>query len=184
MRRSLIFIALSLLAAPLWGQEFRAEITGIVRDKQGSAIPAAALEITSLETNEVTRTVTNASGYYAVPALGIGLVRGQNSLVCAATELSRRDEQPDHRLTPTEPIAFIQQHADTLRTLSIRFSTIRPPKVPNVDCSLFKAFTLHEGVRLQFRAEAFNTLNAPRLGAPSTSLGSTVAASAAGFSGQ
>jgi hypothetical protein len=40
---------------------------------------------------------------------------------------------------------------------------------------LFKAFTLHEGVRLQFRAEAFNALNAPQLGAPNTSLGSTSA---------
>lgn len=81
--------------------------------------------------------------------------------------------------TTTEPVAFIQQQPDTLRTLSIRFPTIRPPKVPNLDCSLFKAFTLHEGVRLQFRAEVFNALNAPQLGLPSTSLGSTAAGSVA-----
>lgn len=77
--------------------------------------------------------------------------------------------------TTTQPFAFIQQQPDTLRTLSIRFPTIRFPKVPNLDISLFKAFTLREGVRLQFRAEVFNALNAPQLTAPSTSLGSTSA---------
>lgn len=77
--------------------------------------------------------------------------------------------------TATEPVAFIQQQRDTLRTLSIRFPTIRPPKVPSLDVSLFKAFVIHEGVRLQLRAEAFNALNAPQLGAPSTSLGTTAA---------
>jgi len=41
--------------------------------------------------------------------------------------------------------------------------------------AMFKAFTLHEGIRLQFRAEAFNGLNAPQLGAPSTSLNTTAA---------
>jgi hypothetical protein len=75
----------------------------------------------------------------------------------------------------TEPVAFIQQQNNTLRTLSGRFPSIRPPKVPNADISLFKAFTLHENLRLQFRAEAFNATNSPQLGAPSTSLTSTSA---------
>jgi hypothetical protein len=47
--------------------------------------------------------------------------------------------------------------------------------VPNADISLFKAVTLHEGLHLQFRAEAFNATNSPQLGAPSTSLTSTAA---------
>ncbi|SPE30807.1 hypothetical protein SBA3_170004 [Candidatus Sulfopaludibacter sp. SbA3] len=76
-----------------------------------------------------------------------------------------------------EPVAFIQQQSNTLRTLSGRFPTIRPPKVPNADISLFKAFTLHENLRLQFRAEAFNATNSPQLGLPSTSLTSTAAGS-------
>jgi hypothetical protein len=76
-----------------------------------------------------------------------------------------------------EPVAFIQQQNNTPRTLSGRFPTIRPPKVPNADISLFKAFTLHENVRLQFRAEAFNATNSPQLGLPSTSLTSTAAGS-------
>jgi hypothetical protein len=79
--------------------------------------------------------------------------------------------------TTTEPVAFIQQQSFTLRTLSLRFPSIRPPKVPNLDISIFKAFVLHEKIRLQFRGEMFNGLNAPQLGAPSTSLSSTTAGS-------
>jgi hypothetical protein len=70
----------------------------------------------------------------------------------------------------TEPVAFIQQQTNTLRTLSGRFPTLRPPKVPNADLSMFKAFALREHMRLQFRAEAFNATNSPQLGAPNTSL--------------
>lgn len=78
-----------------------------------------------------------------------------------------------HCASATEPVAFIQQQNNTLRTLSGRFPSIRPPKVPNADISLFKAVTLHENLRLQFRAEAFNATKSPQLGAPSTSLTST-----------
>jgi len=74
-----------------------------------------------------------------------------------------------------EPTAFIQQQNNTLRTLGVRFPTLRPPKVPNADLSIFKAFTLRERMRLQFRAEAFNATNSPQLGLPSTSLTSTTA---------
>jgi hypothetical protein len=77
--------------------------------------------------------------------------------------------------TTTEPIAFIQQQTNTLRTLSGRFPSLRPPKVPNADISLFKAVALRENLRLQFRAEAFNATNSPQLGNPSTSLTSTSA---------
>jgi hypothetical protein len=73
----------------------------------------------------------------------------------------------------SEPVEFIQQQPQTLRTLSLRFPTIRFYKVPGVDVSLFKAFQLHEGLRLQFRAEAFNGTNSAQLTSPSTSLTST-----------
>jgi hypothetical protein len=74
-----------------------------------------------------------------------------------------------------EPYAWIQQPPSTLRTLSQRLQTIRPPIVPSVDVSLFKAFTLRENLRLQFRAEAFNATNSPQLGNPSTSMTSATA---------
>ena len=75
----------------------------------------------------------------------------------------------------TLPIAFIQQYSNTARTLSGEFSTIRQPKVPNVDFSLFKAVTFHEKWNVQFRAEAFNATNSPQFGPASTSLTSTSA---------
>jgi hypothetical protein len=74
-----------------------------------------------------------------------------------------------------EPIAFIQQQPNTLRTLSGRFPSLRPPKVPTADISMFKSFALHENLRLQFRAEAFNATNSPQFNTPSTSLTSTTA---------
>jgi hypothetical protein len=74
-----------------------------------------------------------------------------------------------------EPVAWIQQQPSTIRTLSRYISAIRPPKITNLDFSMFKAFTLHENLRLQFRAEAFNALNSPQLGNPSTSMTSATA---------
>ena len=74
-------------------------------------------------------------------------------------------------LTP----AFIQQPNNVLRTLSGVLPTIRPPKVPNTDLSLFKAVQVHERFNVQFRAEAFNATNSPQFGGPSTSLTSTSA---------
>jgi hypothetical protein len=75
----------------------------------------------------------------------------------------------------TLPFAFIQQYSNTARTLSGEFPTIRPPKVPNVDLSLFKQVTFHEKWNVQFRAEAFNATNSPQFSTPSTSLTSTSA---------
>lgn len=77
-----------------------------------------------------------------------------------------------------EPVAFIQQQPFTLRTLSTAFPTIRPPRVPNQDVSLFKSFPIHERLQMQFRAEAFNLSNSPQLGNPSTSLTASTAGQA------
>jgi hypothetical protein len=40
-----------------------------------------------------------------------------------------------------------------------------------VTLSVIKNFTLHEKMRLQFRAEAFNFFNTPRFGNPGATLG-------------
>jgi hypothetical protein len=73
------------------------------------------------------------------------------------------------------PVAFNQQYSNSARTLSGEFPTIRFPKVPNADISMFKSFTLHENFHLQFRAEAFNATNSPQFAAPSTALAATTA---------
>jgi hypothetical protein len=59
--------------------------------------------------------------------------------------------------------------------LSNVFPTLRPPKVPNADVSMFKAVRVHERFNVQFRAEAFNATNSPQFGGPNTSLNGTTA---------
>ena len=54
-------------------------------------------------------------------------------------------------------------------------STIRQPGARDVSMSIFKDFPLgmiHEGMRLQFRAETFNTFNHPHFAGPDTLVGS------------
>lgn len=54
-------------------------------------------------------------------------------------------------------------------------STVRQPGARDVSMSLFKDFSLnslHEGMRLQFRAESFNTFNHPHFGGPDSLVGS------------
>lgn len=52
---------------------------------------------------------------------------------------------------------------------------LRGPGRVNLDFSLFKAFSLTEALRLQFRAEAFNIMNTPQFDIPNTSIGSPAA---------
>jgi hypothetical protein len=50
------------------------------------------------------------------------------------------------------------------------------PGRTNFDLSLFKDFPIREQVKLQFRAESFNTFNHPQFGLPSGSIGNSAAA--------
>jgi hypothetical protein len=49
---------------------------------------------------------------------------------------------------------------------------LRGPHTTNLDFALYKAFRITERVRLQFRAEAFNSTNTPPFGAPNAQVGS------------
>lgn len=50
---------------------------------------------------------------------------------------------------------------------------VRGPNFSNLDSSILKNFTLHESVKLQFRAEAFNTTNTPPFAQPTSQLNFT-----------
>jgi outer membrane receptor protein involved in Fe transport len=54
-------------------------------------------------------------------------------------------------------------------------NTIYGPGRWNLDGSIFRNFTLRERMRLQFRAESFNTLNHANLGTPVANIGTTTA---------
>ncbi|MGH9660840.1 MAG: hypothetical protein ACRD96_19990, partial [Bryobacteraceae bacterium] len=72
----------------------------------------------------------------------------------------------------SDPVAFTVQAPFTLRTLSTRFPNIRTTRPPIFDFSVFKAFAIREGLRVELRAESFNMTNTPWFGAPNTTLGS------------
>jgi hypothetical protein len=73
--------------------------------------------------------------------------------------------------TATQPVAWIQQPTDTLRTDSTEWQQIREHRPPLMDSSLFKTFYPIEKLRLQFRLEAFNTFNTPWFGLSNTTFG-------------
>ena len=69
----------------------------------------------------------------------------------------------------TNPAPFT--FGNTARVLSY----LRGPGLSNLDFSLFKNFPVAEKVKLQFRAEVFNSFNHPNFGFPNTSIGSATA---------
>src|SRR5947207_6304314 len=65
-------LALNFLIAAAWGQESRAIINGTVTDPQGAVVPSAIVEAKNLETNVVSKSVTNDRGLYSIPPLNPG----------------------------------------------------------------------------------------------------------------
>lgn len=63
----MFFFCLSFQA---FGQE--ATIVGTVTDPAGSVVPNVAITITHIETSETRSSVTNDTGQYVAPGLGIG----------------------------------------------------------------------------------------------------------------
>lgn len=63
-----------------------------------------------------------------------------------------------------DPTAFAP--VTTARFGTVGFNTLRSPGTTNLDLGLFREFRITEGVKLQFRAEAFNATNTPHFNAP------------------
>jgi hypothetical protein len=70
--------------------------------------------------------------------------------------------------------AWAQQPSFTLGSLSPRLPNIRTIQPTVVDFSMFKTFPIHERLRMQFRAEAFNMTNTASFGAPNTTITSAL----------
>src|SRR5262245_29433565 len=66
-------LTLVLCAVTAQGQESRALINGTVTDPQGAVVPAANIEIKNLETNVISKAITNDRGLYASPPLNPGM---------------------------------------------------------------------------------------------------------------
>jgi trimeric autotransporter adhesin len=64
----------------------------------------------------------------------------------------------------------VQLKPNELRTYNSKFPNIHDPWAPRIDLSLFKSFPVRERVRIEFRAESFNSFNTPIYGPPDTSI--------------
>ncbi len=65
---------------------------------------------------------------------------------------------------------FSQPAPFTLGNMGPLVADLRNHHINNLDASVFKVFPITEKVRLQFRAEAFNSLNRVRFGGPNTTV--------------
>jgi hypothetical protein len=72
-----------------------------------------------------------------------------------------------------QPVVWKLQAPYTLRTSPTRLDTVRTDRPLQLDFSLFKAFNLPAGMRLQVRVEAFNAFNTPWFPAPNTTVTAT-----------
>jgi hypothetical protein len=67
--RALSFLCFVSLAVNGRAQEFRATVTGVVTDAQGSVVPSATISLTQVDTKAVFHTVSGPSGLYTLPLL-------------------------------------------------------------------------------------------------------------------
>jgi hypothetical protein len=63
-----------------------------------------------------------------------------------------------------DPFAFAI--VTTPRFGTAPFNFLRSPGTVNLDLGLFREFSITEGIKMQFRVEAFNATNTPHLGVP------------------
>ncbi len=63
---------LLVVAAPARAQFDRGQISGTVKDAQGGVVPGATVTVTNTQTQIVTTTVTDSSGYFTAPNLAPG----------------------------------------------------------------------------------------------------------------
>ena len=71
--RIIPFLSLVTLAcAVVYAQNITGSIVGQVSDSSGSAVPAAAISVRSIDTGLTAQTITDSSGSYSIPNLLAG----------------------------------------------------------------------------------------------------------------
>jgi hypothetical protein len=70
-RITVTFVAIALIAAApcAFGQTVTATLTGTITDSSAAAIPDASVTLTNQLSGDVRKTVSNAAGYYSIPAI-------------------------------------------------------------------------------------------------------------------
>ena len=72
---SLVVVALMMMAPPLYAQQFKASITGIVTDAQAGVLPGATVVATNVDTNVATETTSDTTGVFSLKDLVPGPYR-------------------------------------------------------------------------------------------------------------
>jgi hypothetical protein len=72
--RTLLFFLLAAVVC-VYGQEFRATVSGHIFDSSGAAVPAAKIQAINVQTNETTDATTDAAGAFTIPFLRPGLYK-------------------------------------------------------------------------------------------------------------
>jgi hypothetical protein len=72
VRVCLGFALLSLIAVPARAQVAAGEITGVVRDQTGAAVPGATITVTEMRTNRQRVAISSEDGVYTAPSLAPG----------------------------------------------------------------------------------------------------------------
>jgi hypothetical protein len=73
---------------------------------------------------------------------------------------------PYYDPTAFRPVDLDPNTANRVRFGTVGFNTLRSPETINLDLGIFREFGITEGIKLQFRAEAFNATNTPHFAAP------------------
>jgi carboxypeptidase family protein len=72
LRRHFVRFLFCIMCSGLIAQEFRALISGVVRDPSGGAVPEATASITNVDTNLVVTVKSSTDGAYFIPQLPVG----------------------------------------------------------------------------------------------------------------
>jgi outer membrane receptor protein involved in Fe transport len=73
---------------------------------------------------------------------------------------------PYYDPTAFRPVDLDPNPANTVRFGTAGFNILRSPGTVNLDLGIFREFSITEGIKMQFRAEAFNATNTPHFAAP------------------